>query len=119
LDDGTLVPRSQKGAVIEEAAKAVDQILQLLKKKSVTTQSGKEISVKADTICIHGDNAYAPELLKIIHQSLIQNQFVIKAFLFTMVGCRKRIIIDYQPPFWMQLAGWLVMVVCPGWVGKR
>lgn len=80
LNDGTLVPRSQKGAVIEEAAKAADQVLQLLQKKSVTTQSGKEISVKADTICIHGDNSHAPELLKTVHQSLKQNQFVIKAF---------------------------------------
>jgi UPF0271 protein len=79
LDDGSLVPRSQKGAVIEDAAKAVKQVLQMLRKKTVTTQSGKEIPVNAETICIHGDNAHAAIFSKTIYQSLKQNQFVIKA----------------------------------------
>lgn len=79
LDDGSLVPRSQKGALIEDAAKAIEQALQMIHKKTVTTQSGKEISISADTICIHSDNAHASDFAKSIYETLKQNQIVLKA----------------------------------------
>lgn len=78
-DDGSLVPRSQKGALIEDAAKAVEQVLQMIHKKKVTTQSGAAIPIKADTICIHGDNAYAALFAKSIYETLKQNHIVLKA----------------------------------------
>jgi UPF0271 protein len=80
LDDGSLVPRSQKGAVIEDSAKLIDQVLQIVNKKTIITQSGKEIPVKAETICIHGDNEHAAVFAKSIFETLKQNQVVIKAF---------------------------------------
>jgi UPF0271 protein len=80
LDDGNLVPRSQAGAVIEDSAKVIEQVLHMIHKKTVITQSGKEIPIKADTICIHSDNEYAAVLAKSIFETLKQNQVVIKAF---------------------------------------
>ncbi|NTS40157.1 LamB/YcsF family protein [Flavisolibacter sp. BT320] len=58
-DNGTLTPRSMPGALIEEEEKAVAQVVQMIEKGSVTTLSGKEIPIAADTVCIHGDGAYA------------------------------------------------------------
>jgi len=78
LDDGSLVPRSQKGALIEDDKKAIEQVLQMIHKKTVITQSGKEIPILADTICIHGDNAHAAVFAKSIYETLKQNQVVIK-----------------------------------------
>ena len=79
LDDGSLVPRSQKDALIEDDKKAIEQVLQMIHKKTVITQSGKEIPILADTICIHGDNAHAAVFAKSIYETLKQNQVVIKA----------------------------------------
>jgi UPF0271 protein len=79
LDDGSLVPRSQKGALIEDPAKAIEQVLQMINKKTVITQSGKEIPIKADTICIHGDNTHAAVFAKSIFETLKQYQVALKA----------------------------------------
>jgi UPF0271 protein len=59
LPDGSLTPRSQSDAVILDVDKAVEQALRLTKNKNVTSNSGKEISIEADTLCIHGDGAHA------------------------------------------------------------
>jgi 5-oxoprolinase (ATP-hydrolysing) subunit A len=69
-DDGSLTPRSQSNALIEDAGKAVQQVLQMINEGTVTTVSGKTIPVVADTICIHGDGKYAVEFAKAIHAAI-------------------------------------------------
>jgi UPF0271 protein len=66
-DDGTLTPRSQPNALIEDVDKAVKQVLQMTKEGTVTTLSGKSIPIIAETICIHGDGKHAVEFAKAIH----------------------------------------------------
>jgi 5-oxoprolinase (ATP-hydrolysing) subunit A len=78
-DDGNLMPRSQPGSIIADAGKAIQQVLQMMQKKTVTSSSGKEVSIKAETICLHGDHEQAVDFAKTIHQALKQNQIVIKA----------------------------------------
>jgi len=78
-DDGNLTPRSQSNALIEDVSKSVQQTLQMIKEKTVTSVSGKTIPIIADTICLHGDGKYAVEFAKAIHQSLIQNNIDLKA----------------------------------------
>ncbi|HYG53985.1 MAG TPA: 5-oxoprolinase subunit PxpA [Burkholderiales bacterium] len=53
-DDGTLFPRGQPGAMIEDPAKAVAQALGMVE-GYVVSVNGKRVDVKAETICIHGD----------------------------------------------------------------
>jgi 5-oxoprolinase (ATP-hydrolysing) subunit A len=60
-DDGTLTSRSMPDALIEDADKAVKQTLQMIKKGTVTSVSGKEIPIKVETVCIHGDGEHAVE----------------------------------------------------------
>ena len=79
LEDGNLTPRSQPGALIEDADKAVQQVLQMIKEGTVTTVSGKTIPLVAETICIHGDGKHAALFAKKIYENLKQNNFEIKA----------------------------------------
>lgn len=69
-DDGSLTPRSEANALVEDEAKAVQRVLQMVKQGTVTTVSGKIISITADTICIHGDGKNAVGLAKNIRQAL-------------------------------------------------
>lgn len=57
-DEGTLTPRSQSGAVLH-GAKMLTQVAQLVKQGSVTTASGQQLALRADTLCVHGDNKAA------------------------------------------------------------
>lgn len=77
-DDGSLTPRSHSNALIADANKAVEQTLQMIKEKTVTTVTGKKIPVVADTICIHGDGKYAVEFAKAIHDALKKENIEIK-----------------------------------------
>lgn len=61
---GLLVPRSQKGAVIESHEEVVARIDLLQKKGKLLTISGKEIDMQADCMCVHGDNQEAIDLVK-------------------------------------------------------
>lgn len=78
-DDGTLTPRSQLNALIENTDKAIQQVLQMITTGTVTTASGKQIPIVAETVCIHGDGKHAVEFAKNIYQKLKQNNIGIKA----------------------------------------
>jgi UPF0271 protein len=79
LDSGNLTPRHLPGALIEDADKAVAQVLQMINEGTVTALSGKKIPMVADTVCIHGDGAHAVEFAKAIFQTLKENNIEIKA----------------------------------------
>jgi len=69
-DDGSLTPRSRPDALIEDESKAVEQALQMITQQTVTTITGKTISIIADTICIHGDGSNAVSFAKNISTAL-------------------------------------------------
>jgi UPF0271 protein len=66
-DDGSLTPRSQPNALLNDADKLVQQVLQIINTGTVTTVNGKTIPIIADTICIHGDGKHAVEFAKRIN----------------------------------------------------
>lgn len=57
--DGTLVPRSQPGALIDDEQQAIAQTLQMVRDGSVRAVSGEQVAVRAETVCLHGDGAHA------------------------------------------------------------
>ena len=71
--DGTLTPRNLPNALISNAEKAVSQVMQMISEQNVTTASGETISLKAETICIHGDGENALEFAKTIYSKLNEN----------------------------------------------
>ncbi|WP_333607282.1 5-oxoprolinase subunit PxpA [Arsukibacterium sp.] len=66
---GKLTPRSQPGAVLH-GAEVLAQVKQLLQRGSVITDSGTELPLEADTLCVHGDNPEAIAQLQAIRQLL-------------------------------------------------
>ncbi len=71
-DDGSLTPRSQADALIEEEEKCVQQVLQMIQEGVVTTITGKRMPVVAETICLHGDAKNAGTLARAVHEALKQ-----------------------------------------------
>jgi UPF0271 protein len=78
-DDGSLTPRSEPGAIVEGVDECVQQVLQMVRERTVTSVNGKTIPIIADTICIHGDVKHAAVLAKAIYQTLKQKSIDIKA----------------------------------------
>ena len=68
--DGTLTPRSQPNALIENTEKAIAQVWQMISEKTVTTTDGEKVSLSAETVCIHGDGAHALDFAKTINAKL-------------------------------------------------
>jgi UPF0271 protein len=77
-DNGNLTSRNEPNALIEDADKAVQQALQIVKEGVVTSVSGKQIPVIAETICIHGDGKYAVEFARKIYEALKREGVMIK-----------------------------------------
>jgi UPF0271 protein len=65
-DDGSLTPRSQAGALIENVEQLQAQVYHFIMDQNVRTVSGKILPVVADTICIHGDGPHAVQFAKAI-----------------------------------------------------
>ena len=61
-DDGSLLPRSQAGAVHNQE-RMLAQVAQVTRDSTVTTVSGRIIPLQVDTLCVHGDN---PEVVRTI-----------------------------------------------------
>lgn len=59
LANGQLVPRSDPRAMITSEQESIDQVVKMVTKGTCTAVCGKEITVKADTICLHGDQPSA------------------------------------------------------------
>ena len=68
--DGTLVPRNQQGAVIEDAAAAVRQAVRMVREGRVAAIDGTDVPVHAGTICIHGDTTGAAEHARALRAAL-------------------------------------------------
>ena len=68
--DGQLVPRSQQGAVHGEIASIQRQAVQLAMHGEVTARDGSTVSVRADTLCIHGDTPGAAAAARAVREAL-------------------------------------------------
>jgi UPF0271 protein len=72
LPDGRLVPRSQSDAVITDPKLIAQRVVQMVKKRTITTIDGSEIKIDPDTVCVHGDNQQALAIVKQLRQTLMQ-----------------------------------------------
>jgi UPF0271 protein len=65
-----LTPRANENALITEPEKAWQQLSDIIFRKTVCTTAGLDVSIEADTFCIHGDSPSALETLEFIHEKL-------------------------------------------------
>jgi UPF0271 protein len=68
--DGTLVSRTEIHALIEDSDEMFEHVFRMISSNKVKTISGKEIKILADTLCIHGDNPKAIDLIKSLSSRL-------------------------------------------------
>lgn len=76
--DGTLTPRTEPNAVIHDSYKAIKQVLQMVKEQTVQTVCGETIPIKADSICVHGDNSHALQFVQELRHALNLEGITIK-----------------------------------------
>jgi len=57
--DGSLTPRGRPGAMIEDEAQAVARVLRMVLEGKVAGRDGADLAIRADTVCIHGDQPQA------------------------------------------------------------
>ncbi len=70
LEDGRLAPRSLPGAVIHEAEQVRRRVVKLIATGNMTSIEGREVPLRADTLCIHGDTPGAWQLAGTIREAL-------------------------------------------------
>lgn len=57
--DGSLTPRSQSNAMIHDSELAISRVVRMVREGKVEAVDGTDIDIKADTVCIHGDEPQA------------------------------------------------------------
>lgn len=62
--DGTLTPRTEPDALIHDVDEAARQVLDMVEHGFVRARHGKQVEVRAETVCIHGDAPGAPEFAR-------------------------------------------------------
>ena len=70
-DDGNLVSRSKKNAMITDPEIAKKHVIKMIENQALNCYSGKQISCKIDSICVHGDGKSAVNTAKQIREELI------------------------------------------------
>lgn len=78
--DGRLAARGTLGAIIHDPKEAARRALKMVLEGKVLAVDGREVALKAQTLCIHGDNPNAPEIARHIRQALEAEGVVFRAF---------------------------------------
>ena len=69
-DDGQLTPRSRPGAMIENVDDSIAQVLRMVREGRVRSLGGADVAVRADTVCVHGDQPRAAEFARRLREAL-------------------------------------------------
>ena len=77
LPDGSLVPRTQAGALITDEAKALAQTL--VRFGRVTSTEGTTANVQADTVCLHGDGEHALQFARRLRAAFSDEGILVSA----------------------------------------
>ena len=78
--DGSLTPRTDEGALIASEDAAVAQVLRMVHEGVVRATDGTDVTIRADTICLHGDSAHAVDFAQRIQAGLETAGVEIKPF---------------------------------------
>ena len=72
-DDGNLVSRSKKNAMITDPVIAEKHIIKMVKNQALNCYSGKQIPCEIDSVCVHGDGISAVNTAKQIRKGLLKS----------------------------------------------
>ena len=72
-DNGNLISRLKKNALITDPKIAENHVVKMVKNQSINCLSGKQIPCEIDSICVHGDGKTAVTTAKVIKEGLIKS----------------------------------------------
>jgi len=78
--DGTLAPRGVPGAVITDPAEVADRAERIVTDGEETALDGSTVSVRVDSLCVHGDTVGAVQLAHAVRDALTRAGVTIAAF---------------------------------------
>lgn len=70
LPDGTLVPRTQAGAVVTDPQEVAERVLRMATEGTVTAVDGTDVAVRAESVCVHGDTPGAVAIATAVRAAL-------------------------------------------------
>lgn len=70
LPDGSLMPRSQPGAVLHDPAEVAEQALSIARDGFAVASDGSRVRIDAQTLCLHGDTPGAVRMAHAVHGKL-------------------------------------------------
>ena len=69
-DDGTLVSRRLPGAVLHDPELAIARTVRMVREGVVESIQGHLVPIRAESVCVHGDNSSAVAFVRQIHAAL-------------------------------------------------
>ena len=78
--EGTLVPRSEPGALLHDPVEVAARMVQLVTDGVLTAVDGTQIRVSAESICVHGDSPGAVEMAAGVRQALHDAGITVRTF---------------------------------------
>ena len=70
--DGSLTPRSRPDALITDEATAVAQVLRMVREGVVRATDGTDVTITAETVCLHGDGPHAVAFARRLQRELAE-----------------------------------------------
>ena len=78
-DDGNLVSRSKKNALITDPEIAKKHVVKMVQNQALNCFSGKQIPCEIDSVCVHGDGKNAVKTAQEIKDGLINSNVSLKS----------------------------------------
>src|SRR5215468_1507949 len=79
LSDGWLVPRTRPDALLHDPKQAAERVLRMLREGKVRSVEGRDVDVRGETICVHGDTLGAVEFARELRARLEREGVTIRA----------------------------------------
>jgi 5-oxoprolinase (ATP-hydrolysing) subunit A len=77
--DGSLVPRAQPGALLDDPVRVADRAVRLVRDGRVDIAGGGDIAVDAVSLCVHGDSPGAVAMARAVRAALEADGVEIRA----------------------------------------
>ncbi|HZG91474.1 MAG TPA: 5-oxoprolinase subunit PxpA [Pseudonocardia sp.] len=68
--DGTLVPRREPGALLDDPEQVADRVLRMITAGTVAAVDGTVVPVRAESVCVHGDSPGAVAMARTVRHRL-------------------------------------------------
>ena len=80
LANGQLAPRTLEGAILDNPERVAERAVKMATGQPLGTLNSGEITIKADTLCLHGDHPHAAENALAVRRALVKAEVEVRAF---------------------------------------